>query len=73
VKPDEPIVRAALASLGATAAETLMVGDSGKDDAGAAHLGIRTLLLPRTAGRTHGLGAVTALVLGLNAQWATPA
>ena len=73
VKPEAPIFRAALASLGAVAAETLMVGDSGKDDAGAAHLGIRTLLLPRTAGRVHGLEAVPALVLGLNARWARQA
>jgi HAD superfamily hydrolase (TIGR01509 family) len=64
VKPDEPIFRAALEALGVDAADTLMVGDSGKDDAGAAHLGIRTLLLPRTTGPVHGLAAVLRLVDG---------
>lgn len=69
VKPEPPIFLEALARLGLTRDEVLMVGDSGKDDAGAAHLGIRTLLLPRTAGRIHGLAAVSALVLGLNATY----
>lgn len=39
-----------------------MVGDSWRDDAGAAALGIRTLLLPRTTGPVHGLDAVLRLV-----------
>jgi FMN phosphatase YigB (HAD superfamily) len=39
-----------------------MVGDSGKDDAGAAHIGMRTLLLPRTRGPVHGLAVVPVLV-----------
>jgi FMN phosphatase YigB (HAD superfamily) len=39
-----------------------MVGDSWKDDAGAGALGIRTLILPRTRGRVHGLDAVLRLV-----------
>jgi len=69
VKPDPPIFLEAIARLGLSRDEVLMVGDSGKDDVGAAHLGIRTLLLPRTAGRHHGLAAVTALVVGLNAQY----
>lgn len=69
VKPEPPIFLEALARLGLTRDEVLMVGDSGKDDAGAAHLGIRTLLLPRTSGRVHGLAAVSALVLGLNATY----
>lgn len=62
VKPDQGIFQHALDLLGAAPAETLMVGDSWRDDAGAAALGIRTLLLPRTTGRTHGLEAVLRLV-----------
>jgi HAD superfamily hydrolase (TIGR01509 family) len=62
VKPEAPIFLAALDLLGVTPDETLMVGDSGKDDSGAAHLGIRTLLLPRTSGPAHGLSAVLRLV-----------
>lgn len=62
VKPDAAIFTRALELLGAAPAETLMVGDSRRDDAGAAALGIRTLLLPRTDGPVHGLAAVLALV-----------
>ncbi len=68
VKPEPEIFARALAELGLSSDEVLMVGDSGKDDAGAAHLGMRTLILPRTTGRVHGLEAVSALVLGLNAR-----
>lgn len=64
VKPDERIFRIALDRLGLPAEEVLMVGDHARDDGGATHLGIRTLILPRTRGRVHGLAAVTALVLG---------
>jgi len=39
------------------------VGDDPFGDSGAAALGVRTLLLPRTEGRSHRLG----LVLRLNA------
>jgi FMN phosphatase YigB (HAD superfamily) len=40
-----------------------MVGDNSLDDAGAAAIGIRTLLLPRTMGAgARGLGIVTRLV-----------
>ena len=39
-----------------------MVGDSVEDDGGAAHVGMRTLILPRTAGPTHGLEQVLRLV-----------
>jgi HAD superfamily hydrolase (TIGR01493 family) len=66
VKPEPQIFERALTELGLHADEVLMVGDSGKDDVGAAHIGIRTLILPRTAGRLHGLAAVTALVRGVN-------
>jgi HAD superfamily hydrolase (TIGR01509 family) len=62
VKPDPVIFQAALDAMNLPADSVLMVGDSPKDDAGAGFLGIRTLLLPRTFGSTHGLDLVTALV-----------
>lgn len=62
VKPQAEIFIAALDALDATPEEALMVGDSWKDDAGAAALGIRTLLLPRTRGPLHGLDQVLRLV-----------
>jgi HAD superfamily hydrolase (TIGR01549 family) len=62
VKPHRPIFERALEALGVTAASALMVGDNAHDDAGAAHLGIRTLLLPRTHGVEHGLELVLRLV-----------
>ena len=62
VKPDAPIFEEALRALGLDANEVLMVGDSPKDDVGAAVLGIRTLILPRTRGPVHGLGVVAQLV-----------
>jgi FMN phosphatase YigB (HAD superfamily) len=39
-----------------------MVGDTVDDDGAAAHLGMRTLILPRTRGTTHGLEQVLRLV-----------
>jgi HAD superfamily hydrolase (TIGR01509 family) len=62
VKPDPEIFEAALAVTGLPASRTLMVGDSPKDDVGAAEIGIRTLLLPRTSGPIHGLDLVRGLV-----------
>jgi HAD superfamily hydrolase (TIGR01509 family) len=62
VKPDARIFQEAANAIGCAPASVLMVGDSGKDDAGAAHIGMRTLLLPRTRGPVHGLGVVPALV-----------
>ena len=62
VKPDARIFRIAAESIGCEPASTLMVGDSGKDDAGAALIGMRTLLLPRTRGPVHGLLTVPVLV-----------
>jgi len=62
VKPDPIIFEAALQALGTMAEETLMVGDSWKDDSGAAAIGMRTLLLPRTRGPEHGLDLVLRLI-----------
>jgi HAD superfamily hydrolase (TIGR01509 family) len=64
VKPDIAIFTEALEALDVRPERALMVGDSWQDDAGAAQLGIRTLLLPRTSGPTHGLGLVLGLVDG---------
>lgn len=62
VKPDSEIFTHALDLLGAAPAQALMVGDSWRDDSGAAALGIRTLLLPRTDGPVHGLESVLRLI-----------
>ena len=64
VKPQAAIFERALAALGVPARNALMVGDNPHDDAGAALLGIRTLLLPRTSGPRHGLDVVLRLVDG---------
>lgn len=69
VKPDLRIFEAALAALGLPAEEVLMVGDNANDDGGGTRLGIRTVILPRTAGHTHGLLAVPALVAGINREF----
>ncbi len=62
VKPQGSIFQRALDALGVPAARALMVGDNAHDDAGAARLGVRTLLLPRTQGVEHGLELVLRLV-----------
>ena len=62
VKPDPGIFEAALLALELPAHNTLMVGDSGRDDTGGIALGIRTLILPRTKGPVHGLDAVTRML-----------
>lgn len=62
VKPDERIFLTAAEALRLPPAELLMVGDSVEDDGGAALVGIRTLILPRTAGRIRGLEQVLRLV-----------
>lgn len=62
VKPDLAIFQMAADALGLAPRELLMVGDSVEDDTGAAHLGMRTLILPRNAGTTHGLEQVLRLV-----------
>lgn len=62
VKPQPALFQGALAALGVAPERALMVGDNPEDDAGAARLGVRTLLLPRTRGRVHGLELVLRLV-----------
>jgi HAD superfamily hydrolase (TIGR01509 family) len=64
VKPNPGIFQHALDALGARPGQALMVGDNPFDDGGAAALGIRTLVLPRTEGRNHGLDAVLRLACG---------
>ena len=62
VKPDPGIFGHALQRLGRPAEQTLMVGDSASADVGGTALGIRTLILPRTARPVRGLAAVLRLV-----------
>ncbi len=62
VKPDPAIFQIAADALGLMPRDLLMVGDSVEDDTGAAHLGMRTLILPRNLGTTHGLEQVLRLV-----------
>jgi HAD superfamily hydrolase (TIGR01549 family) len=62
VKPDPGIFQHALEVLDLPASEVLMVGDAWRDDAGAAALGMRTLILPRTDDPSHGLELVVRLV-----------
>jgi len=62
VKPQPEIFRHALRLLDVPPFNALMVGDSSRDDAGAAAAGIRTLLLPPTGGPNHGLESVLRLV-----------
>jgi HAD superfamily hydrolase (TIGR01509 family) len=62
VKPDPAIFELAAKSLGLPAHELLMVGDTVDDDGAAAYIGMRTLILPRTRGTTHGLEQVLRLV-----------
>ena len=57
VKPELASFTAVLDALGSTAAQSLMVGDSGHDDVGGTGLGMRTLVLPRTRGTSHGCRA----------------
>jgi HAD superfamily hydrolase (TIGR01509 family) len=62
VKPDAAIFAKALALIDVPPQQALMVGDSWRDDAAAAQLGVRTLILPRTSGPSHGLDLVLRLV-----------
>jgi len=62
-KPDRRLFTAALESLGAPAASTLMVGDRASRDAGAVSAGITTLILPPVSdGEPRGLEVVLRLV-----------
>jgi HAD superfamily hydrolase (TIGR01509 family) len=70
VKPDLRIFHAALDALGMPAESVLMVGDNAHDDGGGTRLGLRTVILPRTGGRIHGLAAVSTLVAGVNRAFA---
>ena len=62
VKPDPGIFERALEILDLPASDVLMVGDAWRDDGGAAALGVRTLILPRTDDPSHGLELVVRLV-----------
>lgn len=62
VKPDPAIFARALELLDVPGCQTLMVGDSPRDDVGGVSLQIRTLILPRTDGPVHGLGTVLRIV-----------
>jgi len=62
VKPHAAIFQRTMEALAVMPEQALMVGDNPHDDAGAARLGIRTLLLPRTRGRVHGLEMVLRIV-----------
>lgn len=62
VKPSPDIFQRALDLLGLPAGDVLMVGDAWRDDSGAAALGIRTLILPRTDTPSHGLSLVLRVV-----------
>lgn len=62
VKPDAVIFARALDLLGVAPERALMVGDSWRDDGGAAQLGIRTLILPRVPGPRRGLGTVLDII-----------
>lgn len=63
VKPAPGAFGAALAVLDLPAEAVLMVGDNAIDDAGAAAVGIRTVLLPRSVGGAErGLGIVSRMV-----------
>jgi FMN phosphatase YigB (HAD superfamily) len=64
VKPQAAIFQHALDALGTAAGNALMVGDDPFGDVGAAVLGVRTLLLPRTEGSSHGLGLVLRIICG---------
>lgn len=58
VKPDPRIFSVAVEALGVEPAHCLMVGDSAVADVGAAAIGVRTLILPRSTGRVRGLEVV---------------
>lgn len=61
-KPDPAVFTAALQLIDVPPERALMVGDSWRDDAAAAAVGIRTLILPPTPGSRRGLGMVLRLL-----------
>ncbi|MGH9135952.1 MAG: HAD family hydrolase [Acidimicrobiales bacterium] len=64
-KPDAKVFDRALELVGVDASRALMVGDNPSSDAGAAAVGIRTLLLPRNVGElVRGLDDVLTLAHG---------
>lgn len=62
VKPDPAIFTLTADRLGLAPEDLLMMGDTVADDGAAALVGMRTLILPRTRGTTHGLQQVLRLV-----------
>lgn len=62
VKPNPEAFLRTLDALELEPSTVLMVGDNATDDGGAANLGIRTLVLPRTSGPIHGLAVVLGVV-----------
>lgn len=63
MKPDVRLFEAALAQLGSSPEETLMVGDHPTADSGGVAIDMPTLILPMTPpGQPHGLEVVTRLV-----------
>ncbi|HZD66885.1 MAG TPA: HAD family hydrolase [Acidimicrobiales bacterium] len=65
-KPASRLFEAALAELGASAADTVMVGDNPFTDGGAVRTGLAALVLPAAApGEVRGLDAVLGLVARL--------
>jgi HAD superfamily hydrolase (TIGR01493 family) len=67
VKPNPEIFLAVSEAIGIGPEDLLMVGDNAIDDGGAGAVGIRTLILPRTAGPIHGLATVLGVVAGSRA------
>jgi len=67
VEPNPEIFLAVAAAIEIHPADLLMVGDNAIDDGGAGAVGIRTLILPRTSGPTHGLATVLGVIAGSQA------
>jgi HAD superfamily hydrolase (TIGR01493 family) len=67
VKPNPEIFMAVSEAIRIGPEDLLMVGDNAIDDGGAGAVGIRTLILPRTAGPIHGLATVLGVIAGSQA------
>lgn len=61
-KPDPALFRVALDLIDVPPERALMVGDTWRDDAAAAEVGVRTLILPVTDASSRGLGLVARIV-----------